>query len=430
MKENFLCVGVMTGNSLDAVDVVLTAFNGKKIEDICAYSQDIPQQMADDFRSLKKQLMQNGGDIEAVYAADRKFFENLHNAYVELVADTIKKMFSEYDIDNKNIDAVGFHGQTCYHFPPSVAGENAEPNTLQIGSGQMLSDLLNLPVVSDFRSDDIVNGGEGAPLAPVHNRNLAENLKRKGIYPAVFCNGGNTGNIAVVYNDRVCGWDTGPFNHFVDLLVRQEKGEACDWNGQYGRQGQVDFELLREMFEQCALTSQGQNFIEAQPPKSSDPAWYKLTPMMTDRAIAFADRLRTAEFFSAYCMAYNLSFLPIVAPDYFLVFGGGWNNPLIFADFEALLHGKAEVLPEHQTVFAKIKNENAVLELADKYGCNGKYMEARIFADMARCRLQNVPFSFPETTGCSTPTIAGIVSYPNGNDNRLWSRAAKGWSSI
>ena len=419
-EKKYLCIGIMTGNSLDAVDTVLTMFEGDKITDICGHSRAISADIADGFRRLKKRLSDNGGDIQSL--CDQSFTD-LHNKYVKLVAETVHEMLCKNNIAPDKIDAVGFHGQTCYHLPPSVATSGQEPNTLQIGSGQMLSNLLKIPVIYDFRSDDIMNGGEGAPLAPVHNMHLAVDLQAKGCYPAMFCNGGNTGNIAAVFDNRVVGWDCGPFNHFVDALVRAETGENCDFDGKYGRQGKIDFELLESLFEQSVHTRDGDNFLLKNPPKSGDPAWYK----MPQSSLEFADKVRTAEFFSAYIMVFGLQFLPIKTPDYFLLFGGGWNNPLIRADFENLLHGKAQVLPRHREIFAKIANPKAVTEWSDKFGYNGKYMEARIFADMAKCFLTGEPFSLPETTGCKTPTVGGIAAFPDGADTRMWSRAAKGW---
>lgn len=428
MKDSYLCAGIMTGNSLDAVDAILTRFEKETIKDICGYTKIIPDSIAAGFRQLKSALIEADGDVEAVYARDRLGFDSLHRAYVELVAQTVSEMLAQNGILPQEVDAVGFHGQTCYHLPPSVAGIGCEANTLQIGSGQMLSDLLRIPVVYDFRSDDVMNGGEGAPLAPMHNLHMAADLRGKGIFPTVFCNGGNSGNVALVYDNKVFGWDCGPFNHFVDALVRIEKNEKCDFDGKYGRSGKIDYALLDELFEQSVKTAAGENFLLKNPPKSSDPAWYEMTKALCSKKTAFVDRVRTAEFFSAYIMVFSLQYLPVKTPDYFLVFGGGWNNPVIRGDFERLLHGEAEVLPRHKEIFAAIANDKAVIKRPDEFGYSGKYTEARIFADMAKCRLTNEPFSLPLTTGCNVPTIGGIIAVPGGGDKRMWSRAAKGWN--
>lgn len=433
IKNFYRCIGIMTGNSLDAVDAVITEFSDSQMSDLCGHSLNIPAKIADGFRSLKQQLADNNGDIKAL--AEKPEFKQLHEAYINITAQTVKQLLEKAKLKPSDIDAIGFHGQTCAHCPPSIAQNRHDTYTLQIGSGQMLADLTGIPVVFDFRSDDLMNGGEAAPLAPVHNLHIAENLRAKGIFPIAFCNGGNTGNIAVVSIDAatakesVCGWDTGPFNHFIDYLTRTEKNESCDFDGKFGKHGKVNYSLLKELFEQAVINQNGDNFLLQAPPKSSDPAWYKIIPPLIDSQISFADRLRTAEFFSAYIFVYNLHYISktLQKPDYFLVFGGGWKNPLVFQDFKDLLHGNAQVLPQHQQIFAQIANPQAVIEWSDEYGYNGQFMEARIFADMAKCYLSKEPFSYPETTGCRTPTIGGIIAVPGENNPQLYSRAARGW---
>lgn len=429
------CIGIMTGNSLDAVDTVLTEFSDSRMTDICSHSREIPADIAEGFRTLKQKLSQCDGDIQAIFAAAPEAFLQLHSSYIRLVAQTVTELVEKSSVPAAEIKAVGFHGQTCHHLPPSIAGASHEPSSLQIGSGQMLADLIGIPVIFDFRSADIMNGGEGAPLAPVHNRHLAENLRQQNIFPVAFCNGGNTGNIAIISSDintqeiGVIGWDTGPFNHFVDYLARTEKNRPCDLNGEFGRQGTVNMDLLENLFDNAVCSADGKNFLTMTPPKSSDPAWYKILPAMTDQAVPFVDRIRTAEFFSAYSFVYNLRHIPfnLHRPKHFLLFGGGWNNPVILEDFQNLLRGKKMPLPKHINTFQALAEPEAIVEPADKYGHSAKYMEARIFADMAKCFLTGEAFSFPSTTGCLQPTVGGTIARPGGDNRQLWSQAAKGW---
>lgn len=437
-SKSYLCIGVMTGNSLDAVDVVATRFENEKINDIRGHSKPIPSQIADDFRQLKQLLTEVNGNIQKVVHDFPADFDCLHDAYISLIAETIRELLEKSGLKASEIDAVGFHGQTCAHCPPSVAKskDSSQIYTLQIGSGQMLADLIGIPVIYDFRSDDLMNMGEAAPLAPMHNRHLAETLRTQGVFPVAFCNGGNTGNLSIVAETAngtltTVGWDTGPFNHFIDYLARTGKNQPCDFNGEFGKTGQINQALLRSLFNTSVLTKDNCNFLLQTPPKSSDPAWYRIIPALTDKTLSFEDRIRTAEFFSAYIFVYNFKYLPphIPLPTHFLTFGGGWKNPLVSADFAALLRGEAEVLPEHQQIFAQLKNDQAVTASSDEYGYNGQFMEARIFADMAKCKLTGEPFSLPETTGCNSPTVGGIIAYPGGSDNRRWSRAAFGWSA-
>lgn len=425
----------MTGNSLDAVDVVLTEFAPGSIKDLAACTLEYPRKMTDALLKLRELIRANDDEMEKF--RDNPFFVKTVNAYSELVAQAVNRLITENTIDKAEIAAVGFHGQTCGHFPPSIAkGEPAY--TLQIGNAQLLADLTGIPVIYDFRSDDIMNGGEGAPLAPVHNLHISGDLREKGVFPVAFCNAGNTGNIAVITENEnskpvVMGWDVGPFNHFADYLARTFKNEPCDRDARYGKCGRIISELLQKLFNEAAVNNAGDNFYLQTPPKSSDPSWYRITDALSCREYSFEDTIRTVEYLSVYSFFHSLSHLPenLKMPSSFLVFGGGWKNPLAMADFRNIAAGKSYVMEEHHSLFDTVRcrmNKEPVIEWSDKYGYSGKYMEARIFADMAYCKIVNEPFSYPETTGCKSPAVAGIWAKPHsGETPELWNRAAKGW---
>lgn len=155
-------------------------------------------------------------------------------------------------------------------------------------------------------------------------------MQNKGFDSVAFCNGGNTGNIAVIGREEgsktsaVVGWDTGPFNHLPDLLMREYRGLPFDKDGAFGRGGQICPELLRRLFNEAALSAGGENFYLRRPPKSSDPRWYR---KIYDENLSFADNLRTAEYLSAYGFVYNLRYVPpaMSLPSLYLLFGGGWK---------------------------------------------------------------------------------------------------------
>lgn len=395
-------IGVMTGNSLDGVDAVLTDFSSNKITDIDAVSLPFPTDLTRDlltFRAFVK-------DKAVSEFENSPFFADILDRYTALVAEAVNA------IKQPDVIAVGLHGQTCDHCPPSVAN-GEKPYTLQIFDAQKLADLTDIPVIYDFRSDDMMNGGEGAPLAPAHNEHIAADLRDKGFDCAAFCNAGNTGNIAVIAGDTVLGWDVGAFNHFADKLTREYKGVPCDKDGQFGQTGQLRPDFLQTLFDTAAITKSGENFYTRKPPKSSDPSWY----VLPDSPYPFADTLRTVEYLSAYAFFHTLSFIPetVPMPQAFLTFGGGWKNPLCVSDFKALLNGTGFVLPCHRDLFAQIRARFAqppVFAPSENYGYSGTYMEARIFADAAYSKIVGRPFTFPATTGCKSPTVAGIFCLP------------------
>lgn len=424
-------IGIMTGNSLDAVDVVLTEFVSSAIRDIAAHSLDYPDELRQKLLRLRRELKSLSGSLDE-YAGSRFFIETV-NEYTQLVAQAVNELLAKSDISKSEIAAIGFHGQTCDHFPPSIAG-NQPPYTLQVGNPNLLADETGLPVIYDFRSDDLMNGGEGAPLAPQHNAHLSDKLAAGGIFPVAFCNGGNTGNIAVITTDNqgaktVLGWDVGPFNHLADLLMRTHFNLPFDKDGAYAAPGKIRLELLAELFNKAALNAAGENFYQVKPPKSSDPSWYHLPEIS---AYPLADVLRTVEYLSVYGFYHTLQYIPasLQMPKYFLVFGGGWKNPLMMQDFTSLLAGTAPVLPEHRQLFAGLQKRlgrGCEVSWSNKYGLDGTYMEARLVADLARCKIENIPFTFPETTGCQSPTVCGIWCYPSSPQQPLCNRAAPGW---
>lgn len=491
--DYFLSIGVMTGNSLDAADFVLTKFGSDgSISDLEALSIPMPVELADRFRIFRSAVTSCGGDMNSAIASYGKrvsggapsshTVDQLISDYTLYIADGVKELVKRATskaLLNSTVDVIGLNGQTCAHQPPSIAKNKQDVYTVQLGDGQLLANETGIPVVFDFRSDDLMNGGEAAPLAPVHHEHLAHDLKARGKFPVAFCNAGNTGNISIISTNLdgrtvVLGWDTGPFNDYPDKLMQAEHGVPCDMGGEAGTRGRINLDLLRLLFEKGAVTEYGDNYLLRPPPKSSDPQWYRLLPELCGEAcvdsipLPFEDRLRTAEYLSAYIYYYSLKWVPpeIQIPTHFALCGGGWNNPVPRIHFEQLLQGdydNSPVLPEHEELFGQINQRlkataagSIEIAFSDEFGFSGQYMEARLFADAAICRIRGVPFARPEITGCRTPTVLGIIRFPHGKkelasakfnlcldkhqstnlavdnpelfDGR-WSRACRGWNT-
>jgi anhydro-N-acetylmuramic acid kinase len=445
MKPQLTILGVMTGNSLDAVDTVITTFTPEGgIQDAQHYSSAFPSELADQIRSFKEALRQCDGDVGE---AEKKLsplpsLSAIHEHYMKTVGEaclaTIVTARTMRTIGREQTpDLVGFHGQTCAHLPPSLAQQhNVTPYTVQMGDGQTLANILNIPVAYDFRSDDIMNGGEGAPLAPMHHLHLALRTKSQGAFPIAFINAGNTGNISVITNrlgkkdPSVLGWDTGPFNHFPDLLARREAGIPHDTNGEIGLPGSVNETLLRMLFERSAVTRDGENFLTQPPPRSSDPQWYRELPELMGSApvdgkvLPLSDRMRTAEYFSAYITMYALSFVPADCefPHFYGLCGGGWKNPVTTSHFRFLMRRSPGqvILQEHEEayegVIARLGKRKPTVESSSAFGFDPNSMEARIFADAAARLVWDEPFSQPSVTGVAKPTICGRIRFPTGRD--------------
>ncbi|MBY0551964.1 MAG: anhydro-N-acetylmuramic acid kinase [Candidatus Obscuribacterales bacterium] len=454
--DHLLAIGVMTGNSLDGVDVVLTRFTKDGvIEDLVSHGTDLDASLANDLRRVRAAINDCQGNMEkAIGQIGTSEYWRIHDSYMNEIVIAIDGLRAKAaslpePIEPSQIDVIGLHGQTCAHLPPSVAKTSDAKNvyTVQIGSGQKLADLTNTTVIYDFRSDDVMNGGEGAPLAPMHHFHLADSARKKGHFPLAFCNAGNTGNITVISEFTgsgklaLFGWDTGPFNNYPDRLMQAERGVQCDFDGKAGAAGQVNLELLKLLFERAVITTDGANFLEKHPPKSSDPQWYLLLPELlgsapvAGQALSFEDRIRTAEYFSAYIFAQSLSLIPndVVIPSTYAICGGGWKNPVARRHFEDLLQGRFgnenPILPNHEEFFRTLKNrmpKPATVVNSEEVGFDSTAMEARIFADAAVARVKGEPFTSPDTTGCRAATVCGILRFPGGDINNATANL-KGW---
>lgn len=416
-------IGNMTGNSMDAIDLVLTEFNGNKMRDICTYSKPYTKDMQDKIELLRAKVMnKTRAEIESLPE-----FLPIHNEYVRQIADCINEMCVINHIDKRTVSAIGFHGKTLDHNPPSKARtDGTTAYTLQIGSGQMLADLTGIPVVYDFRSDFIIAGFDGAPLVPPHNAHIAA-TEGDGCY----YNGGNTSNFALVKNGVAeLAADAGPCNEYIDGYIRLHTAEAFDKDGMFGKQGKVDTALLQTLFDF------GRKYYETPLSKSGDPAYYRkneIFELVTKQKIAFNDAVRTFEYFAAYIAVQALTLVPenISIIPTFVLFGGGWKNPIVRQSFEDLLQGNGYVLPEHQAAFAKLHQRWEQTPTV-RPSAFGDFMEARLFADLARYKLESKVWETPDVIAAGKKIICGRIARPQINrlnyDDCI-NRAAKGWQS-
>jgi len=419
--EKYRIIGNMTGNSMDAIDLVLTEFDDDKMNDICSFTKPYDKDMQDKTENLRSAVYnKTAAEISALPE-----FKSVHDEYVRQIAECINEMCTINNIDKSTVDAIGFHGKTLDHNPPSKSKiDGTMPYTLQIGSGKMLADLTGIKVVYDFRSDFILNGFDGAPLVPPHNAHIAQS-EGDGCY----YNGGNTSNFAVIKNGKaVSGTDAGPFNEYIDGYIRKHTDLSFDKNAEIGSGGRLNVALLQKLFDT------GRKYYETPLPKSGDPAYYHKSEIFAyteQNKIPLSDAIHTFEYFAAYIAVQALTLLPtdIILPPQFVLFGGGWKNPLVKQTFINLLNGNGYILPEHTDAFYRLhKNFKQTPQV--KNSCFGDYMEARLFADLTRYKLQNKAWEIPETLQNGKKIICGIVAEPEEN-RRIYddmiNRAAKGW---
>lgn len=429
--SKYRIIGNMTGNSMDAIDLVVTEFDGDKMTDICTYSKPYSKEMQSKMAFLRKQVF-NKLKPEILALPD---FQKIHDEYVKGIAECINDMCQKNHLDKKQIDAIGFHGKTLDYNPPSKAKkEKTLPYTLQIGSGKMLADLTGIKVIYDFRSALIMNGFEGAPLVPPHNAHIAATEGN-----ACYYNGGNTSNFAWIIDGKaLIGADAGPFNEYIDSYIRKYSPDTYDKDGQYGLKGKLLPELLQRLF------NVGREYYERPLPKSGDPQYYHTAEIFDgiEKRYGFADYqtelfcdiVHTLEYFAAYVAVYSLTLCDtsVSLPAQIILFGGGWKNPVVYKAFCDLIAGKGYLLPEHQQPFHEFLSRfHQPLEV--KYSRFGEYMEARLFADMARYQLEQRVWEIPEIIASGKKIICGSLAKPEEGRafyDDMICQAAKGWQSF
>lgn len=354
-------LGAMSGTSMDGVDAALIKTDGVAIFEFGesgyrAYSPD-------EREMIRAALGQWSGGVDVAKAKGV-----VEAAHIELL--------SVY-----KAEIVGFHGQTLAHDPGGKG-------THQAGDGDVLAAALDTPVVWDFRTADVVMGGQGAPLAPFYHFALARWMGAKK--PVAFLNLGGVGNLtwlnpaaAGPEEDGAClAFDTGPANAPVDDLMRARFGASFDRDGAVACSGRVDLDLVDAFLSNL--------YFLRIPPKSLDRNDFE----GLGRAVAGlgnADAIATATACSVAAVVRGMEHCP-QPPEKLWVAGGGRKNAAMMAGLEAALN--IPVVP------------------VEDAGLDGDMLEAQAFGYLAVRVARGLPTSAPGTTGVAAAIGGGRISCP------------------
>jgi anhydro-N-acetylmuramic acid kinase len=361
-------IGLMSGTSLDGVDVALIETDGKRVQ---SFGPSGYRPYTDVERRLLLQAL-----TEAVHLQEREARPGILLEAERVVttahAEAVASFKAQNRITSEDIDIVGFHGQTVLHRP-------AEKMTVQIGDAAALAKAIHIPVMHDFRAADVAAGGQGAPLVPVYHRALAQSLGREG--PIVVLNIGGVSNITYIDGDTLIACDTGPGNALLDDFMQRSIGQRFDCDGRMAAQGAVDEHWIAQ-----ALSLP---FFSLPPPKSLDRNDFAKL-VLADSSPANGAATLTA--FTAAAIAKVVPLLP-KRPKSWVVAGGGARNLTMMRMLRERLHP-------------------ASVEAADALGWSTDAIEAQAFGFLAARGLKGLPLSYPATTGVPIPMTGGIVARP------------------
>lgn len=233
-KERY--IGIMSGTSLDGVDVVLCEIDANGCELLASLEYPMPLELKSDILAM----IEGKSTLEKVGQID-------HRLGV-LFAQAVKALLIRENIDASSIVAIGSHGQTLWHEPGGKY-----PFSMQLGDPNILTAKTSIPVVADFRRKDVALGGQGAPFAPAFHEFIFGNINMS----IAVVNIGGMANITVLKdasNEKLIGYDTGCGNVLLDMWIMEHQGVAYDKEGEWAKSGMVDYILLDAMMHEEYFT--------------------------------------------------------------------------------------------------------------------------------------------------------------------------------
>ncbi len=351
-----LALGLMSGTSLDGIDAALVETDGETVERL-GPSLTVPYSA--ERRAALRAILGGTGNVAGV-ERDLTLFH----------AEVVQRLLAEAKVSAHQVGLIGFHGHTILHRPD-------ERRTWQIGDGALLAARTGIAVVNDFRSADVAEGGQGAPLVPVFHRALATGLGG----PLAVLNLGGVGNVSWIGEaGALLAFDTGPGNALIDDWALRHTGCPVDTDGRLAASGQVDAAAVAAF---CRHP-----YFDRQPPKSLDRDDFCALALRLVDGLSAADGAATLTAFTVASVAAAAHHFPAPVLRW-LVCGGGRHNPRIMAAL-----GTALAAP---------------VEAVEAVGWDGDSMEAQAFAYLAVRASRGLPITFPETTGVPHPLGGGTL---------------------
>ncbi|MFC4143341.1 anhydro-N-acetylmuramic acid kinase [Pedobacter mendelii] len=384
-KNERLIIGLMSGTSMDGLDIALCKVKGAGAETDIKVIKFKTGDYTDDFRTkIKAVFSTREVDLQLVCLMN----EHIANVHAELINNALR----EWGYKSKDIDFIASHGQTIFHAPKSLHKIEDYPNgTLQIGDGDHIAVKTGIITLSDFRQKHLAAGGEGAPLA-VYGDYLI--FSKKG-EDRIMLNIGGIANFTYLPGtlsvSEIFSTDVGPGNTLMDQYIQQHFNLFYDKNAEIALSGKLNEKLLNALLN-C-------DFFEGGFPKTTGPELFNLEYLVkaqqksSTEEISKEDVMATLCHFSAETIsnAIKKCFGNDAAAQVFMS-GGGMHNPLLVSLLKAKL--------PHSTFLT-----------TDDLNINPDAKEAVLFAVLANETLCGNPINFGERQG--VPSICmGKISLP------------------
>ena len=391
MGKKYTALGLMSGTSMDGVDAsIVYSIDGERSLNIIKneyfdYDKDFYQKLT----NLRDKII-SSKDLKK-YSEEIKSLEKEITLFHAKVVNNMIKTNDEWEPD-----IIGFHGQTIFH-------DSEEKLSVQLGDGNLLSQLTNKTVVCNFRQNDLKNGGQGAPLTPIFHQIIKSRLKDDW-WPVLFLNIGGISNVTstskhptILKNNNsdssynVFAGDIAPGNCLIDEWIRKNSKYKYDKDGLIAKSGKINELILNQTLDNFSI----ENYKSSLPP-SLDIKDFDISFV---RGLSLEDGAATLTHLTAELIGDGLiTFMTRNYPDKknilnrskILICGGGRKNKYLI-----------EILKKKLNI-----NE---IDLIDEYGHDGDFIESQAFGYLAIRSFLDLPITFPNTTGCREPCTGGIL---------------------
>ena len=371
MEKIYTSLGLMSGTSMDGIDASIIKSNGEdKYEVVYDQYFQYDEKIYRELVNIRNKI-NSSRDLELNSIA----LDELEKEITLFHASICKNIINDY---SSNIDLIGFHGQTIFH-------NSSEKISKQLGDANLLSGLLKKKVIYNFRENDMINGGQGAPLAPVFHQVLANQKKIK--LPGCILNIGGIANITIVpskdFKD-LKSYDIGPGNCLLDEWMRQNTKERFDKNGELAKVGKTDIIILNQAIDNFDSLKNNNNL-------SFDVKDFDLNFV---RGLSLEDGLSTLTDFTASIIIQSITTSINLYRDTelnILICGGGRKNRYLLSSIKNKL------------------SSNMNLSLIDDYRVDGDFIESQAFAYIAIRSYLKKLISFPKTTNVKNSCTGGVL---------------------
>ncbi|MDR2996222.1 MAG: anhydro-N-acetylmuramic acid kinase [Bacillus cereus] len=376
--------GVMSGTSLDGIDVALVRIEGSGVESKVKPIHFTTVPFCNDMKNeIQQALSIENSNVQLICSLNFKLGLCFANA--------VKEVCKKANFPLEQLDLIGSHGQTIYHQP--VPEGNIISSTLQIGEPAVIAYETDTTVISNFRTMDMAAGGQGAPLVPYSEIILYRHQTKNRLLQNI----GGIGNVTVIpshLSDKsVIAFDTGPGNMIIDEVCQRLFQLPYDQNGRIAKQGVV----VDEMLTYCM----NHPFLNMKPPKSTGREQFgeAFVTELLNRFEKYSkgNILATVTMFTACSIVHHYQefIFPYYEIDEIILGGGGsYNRTLV----EMIRYG--------------LKEEKCEIFIQEDLGYSSEAKEAIAFAILANETYHRNPSNVPSATGAKNSVILGNVTFP------------------